>query len=66
VPCINEKAVVVKAVAGENATVVAEKHPAVQTQRIVVDAAAGNTGNCLVLLPNAVREDSNIKLLVNK
>jgi hypothetical protein len=50
--------------------VVAEKHPAVQMQHIVMDAAAaaaaGNTDNCLVMLPDAVTEDYKIELPVNK
>jgi hypothetical protein len=53
------KAVVEKAVGGETAMVVAEKHPAVQMQREVGDAAAGNTGDRLALSPNTVTEDSN-------
>jgi hypothetical protein len=62
-----KKVVVEKAVGGETATVVvAEKHPAVQTQRVVGDAAAGNTGDRLALSPNAVTEDSNNELPVNK
>ena len=61
-----KKAVVEKAVGGETSTVVAEKHAVVRTQRVVGDAAAGNTGDRLALPPNAVTEDSNNELPVNK
>ncbi|KAI2506391.1 hypothetical protein MHU86_8017 [Fragilaria crotonensis] len=58
-----KKAVVEKAVLpGEKAAVVlvAEKPPPVQVQRGVWDAAAENTGNCVMLSPHAATEDSNV------
>ncbi|KAI2500155.1 hypothetical protein MHU86_14299 [Fragilaria crotonensis] len=57
-----KKAVVEKAVLpGEtDAVLVAEKPPPVQVQRIVGDAAAKNTGNCVMLSSHAVTEDSNV------
>ncbi|KAI2510078.1 hypothetical protein MHU86_4372 [Fragilaria crotonensis] len=59
-----KKAVVEKAVLpGEKAAVlVAEKPPPVQVQRVVGDAAARNTGDCVMLSPHAVTEDSNVPI----
>ena len=59
-----KKAVVEKAVLpGEKAAVlVAEKPPPVQVQRVVGDAAAKNTGDCVMLSPHAVTEDSNVPI----